>query len=264
MPAAPDDTREFARRRLEADQALARLGADGWLAEHTEAPFRSKRYRTLVGLTQGWDRRDRQEVARVSTLVADLVRKVGAREVYGPLGIGGHVDHRVAFEAVKRGVDGLPRGTRVGFYEERPYVFVRESLALRLAELQWSAVFTPRPLAARARDFLKDFFAAPYVRAWHTPPSQRLRITAHHAFLFSRNPLSSWVTQAMVYHFGENAREEIRHVVACHESRLHEFFGDLGGWEAMSDAYHRRIGYPNRYVERYWKLPERKWQELRT
>ena len=72
---------------------------------------------------------DRSLVRELGRLLAAEARRVHASEVWLPLGIGGHIDHRTVF-AAHGDVAPLAR-----FYEDRPYAFVPAFRDLRRLEL---------------------------------------------------------------------------------------------------------------------------------
>jgi LmbE family N-acetylglucosaminyl deacetylase len=74
----------------------------------------------------------REQVARV---LVDLRPRVGRRHVFAPLGVGGHVDHRIAHAAALDAFGGREAGRNVFLYEERPEAFGAGEVRLRLALL---------------------------------------------------------------------------------------------------------------------------------
>jgi len=82
----------------------------------------------------GRTERDEACLAEVSRLIEEIFRRTEARSLYVPLGVGGHIDRRLAHEAGLRGV--LPKpGRNVFLYEERPEALVPGAVRLRLAEM---------------------------------------------------------------------------------------------------------------------------------
>ena len=117
----------------EAGPAVAELlarGADVSLAgiapaarRHEGAPFRS------IGFERsGEDALAFEAVARV---FADVAPRVKARQVYVPLGVGGHIDHRLAHEAALQVLVDEP-GRNLFLYEERPQAFAPGAVRVRL------------------------------------------------------------------------------------------------------------------------------------
>lgn len=73
-------------------------------------------------------------LGEATALLDEVFRRTQARQIYLPLGVGGHVDHRIAFEA---GLAALPPqpGLDVFFYEERPDALVPGAVRMRLGQL---------------------------------------------------------------------------------------------------------------------------------
>jgi LmbE family N-acetylglucosaminyl deacetylase len=120
--------RAYARRRAE-DRAVLRVhGADAVHLGFADAPSRlglAPSFRSLLlgpPVAPGL-------VADVAASLAALQGRLAPREVWLPLGVGGHIDHRVTFAAGTRSAG--PRR----FYEERPYAFSPVLRRLRAMEL---------------------------------------------------------------------------------------------------------------------------------
>lgn len=88
-------------------------------------------FRALVFGHGGRDERCLDETAHV---IDEVFRRTEARDLYLPLGVGGHVDRQIAHEAGLRAVPPKP-GRNVFFYEERPEALVPGAVRMRLAEL---------------------------------------------------------------------------------------------------------------------------------
>jgi LmbE family N-acetylglucosaminyl deacetylase len=74
----------------------------------------------------------RDQIARH---LADLRPRVRPRHVFAPLGVGGHLDHRIAHDAAISAFGGREAGRNVFLYEERPEAFPRGQVRLRLGLL---------------------------------------------------------------------------------------------------------------------------------
>jgi hypothetical protein len=71
---------------------------------------------------------------QAARVLDEIGQRSRARHVYLPLGVGGHVDHRVAHDAGVRAYLGSP-SRDVFFYEERPFADLPGAVRLRLGEL---------------------------------------------------------------------------------------------------------------------------------
>lgn len=136
----------MSRRRAEDAEALRRLGADRLLLDLPEAPYRlsaagAPYYATLGAL---YDAPVEEDESAVVAALGERIRTLPAhRRLIAPLGVGGHVDHRV----VRRAAENVA-GSLLLFYEEFPYVewkrlALRRALGRPSAWLQESLPVTP-------------------------------------------------------------------------------------------------------------------------
>lgn len=146
-------------RQAEDHAAAAILGAEVVHAGLPEAPQRSARHRSLSGLLGA---RSAQLPGLVESL-HDLVRALRPARVWAPLGVGGHVDHRLLFEAART----LPGP--VWLYEDRPYALLEGAVAARWRQLGHDAPFDLG--AARAA-----LAASPWVSAYGHGPFELERV----------------------------------------------------------------------------------------
>lgn len=72
---------------------------------------------------------------RVARLLVDLRPRVAPRHVFGPLGVGGHIDHRIAHDACVAAFGGREAGRNVFLYEDRPEALGRGQVRVRLGLL---------------------------------------------------------------------------------------------------------------------------------
>jgi LmbE family N-acetylglucosaminyl deacetylase len=131
--------RAYAQRRREDQKALIAAGAECVHLDFEDAPARENleaSFRALV-----LDPKVRPAlVRRIERAISEQIRQIKPDEVWLPIGIGGHIDHRTVF-AARAAAGGLTR-----FYEDRPYAFVPALRALRFLEL--GGVPAPRRSAA--------------------------------------------------------------------------------------------------------------------
>lgn len=99
-----------------------------------EATARSDYYASFRARSFGRDPGDGPWLERLTELLADAGHRTRARQVYAPLGVGGHVDHRLAHEAALRALHS-GEGRNVFLYEERPEAFVTGAVRMRLGEI---------------------------------------------------------------------------------------------------------------------------------
>jgi LmbE family N-acetylglucosaminyl deacetylase len=119
FPYGPADLPKIqAARDMEEDLVSRLSGAEVRGLGLPEALLRGHRMEEVFTATP--DRRDEEVVRNVTEAVAKLAREHPAARWYLPLGVGGHVDHRIARDAAFEGLGEVERA-RVHFYEDLPY-----------------------------------------------------------------------------------------------------------------------------------------------
>lgn len=145
--------RDGALRREEDRRALVSLGCEPrplglWDAPERRGLVRNARSLLLAPLA-GAD----PDVRRAREELDGLARELRPGRIWLPLGVGEHVDHRVAHAA------GRALRAPVAFYEDRPYACVHGATAARLHRLGAGPAVDPDALAAagRAASFARAF-----------------------------------------------------------------------------------------------------------
>jgi LmbE family N-acetylglucosaminyl deacetylase len=124
-----------ARRRAEDVAACEAVGADALHWSFPEAIYRTDpatgeaRYGTLAELFEPLTPGDRPGVLRVAELLAGLPAH---QELYVPLGVGGHVDHRIVRRAAEQRF-----GSSLIYYEELPYARRRRDVRKVIRGAGW-------------------------------------------------------------------------------------------------------------------------------
>jgi LmbE family N-acetylglucosaminyl deacetylase len=108
---------------------------------------------------------DEAWVNEAAAALADARHRMRARHVYVPLGVGGHIDHRLAHDAALRAFES-GEGRNVFLYEERPEAFVRGAVRMRLGQIG-------ARLPAGAAEAADDTSLAAFLFAYHVPGSLR-------------------------------------------------------------------------------------------
>lgn len=112
--------------------ALERIGSDSYWANMPDAIYRMPdsytSNATLLGLPVASD----PQRQRLMSLFDELHARLPRATFYVPLAIGGHVDHRLVYEATLAG----GWGHSSAYYEDIPYVLARQALERRMQELQ--------------------------------------------------------------------------------------------------------------------------------
>lgn len=240
--AGPFLRRDYPVRRAEDERACRMLGASVLHAGLPDAPFRSPLYRDFAGICFARDRRDASDQRRASAMVKRIVAAARPRRVYAPLGVGEHVDHRLTHNAAR----GL-RGVDLWFYEDRPYAWVRQAVALRLHALglgafkaEWlgelAQSFRAAPMAAALNETdlrsMLDGFAAQFESA----PGSRQR-----------------PARVVTRSFAPQAAPFAQRVFECHASQVKGIVGGRGKYARLALAWARSLKRSG-YIERFWRV----------
>ncbi|MCW5981843.1 MAG: PIG-L family deacetylase [Bryobacteraceae bacterium] len=142
----------YRNRRAEDKRAVRSLGATPLHLGFLDAPYRSAEYRDFREIVFGEAAEYAGTCRRVTEEIRTLVGRLQARTVLGPLAAGNHVDHRLARDAALAAVET----SRLLFYEDRPYAFVREQVRHVLG----------KSMAAKAARFWRRYFEVTYVRTY--------------------------------------------------------------------------------------------------
>jgi LmbE family N-acetylglucosaminyl deacetylase len=130
-----------ARRRAEDREACRILGAETLHWSFPEAIYRSDpdsgepRFKRLGELFEPLTPGDRPSVHEVAELLAGLPVH---RELYAPLGVGGHVDHRIVRRAAEQRF-----GSSLLYYEELPYARRRRDVRKVIRGASWRGRVVP-------------------------------------------------------------------------------------------------------------------------
>ncbi|HUG55012.1 MAG TPA: hypothetical protein VMR21_15480 [Vicinamibacteria bacterium] len=222
-----------------------------------EATRRSDYYSSFRALVEGRRSDDEGWLQDAAQALSDIGHRSRASQVYVPLGVGSHIDHRLAHEACLRAFQSGD-GRNVFLYEERPEASVRGAVRVRLGQL---GARLP-PAAAHAADpprlapFLWRFHLAPSLRGDIKGWPERLRSTglAARQWRLSRawHPHRGFGPrlQPVVHPTGAAQLDDVR--------RLQQALSPASGRPAarvarLSAAYARRLG-GSEHAERYWLL----------
>lgn len=189
-----------------------------------------------------------------------LRQRVRARDVYLPLGVGGHADHRVVLEAGLR-VFTPGEGRNVFLYEERPAALLRGALRLRLSQLG-----TWLPPETRTLDdpglarLLLRFQREAYLACSPAPWPERVRCSR----LMARQwrEARAWRPQRglglrlqpVLHTAGEGVLGGVREAGREWAARCAAVSLPLARFERLAAEYARRLGGGQAHVERYWLL----------
>ena len=234
---------------------LAALGVSEASLGLPEAAARNPSYAGFAAAAEGRLPEDDRWAETAAAALADARHRAGARQVYVPLGVGGHIDHRLCHEAALRAFEAGSAGN-VYLYEERPEAFVRGAVRMRLGHLG-------ARLPPGAADSADDTSLAAYLFRFHVGPSLRGDLTwidrARGVATAARHwrAARSWRPgkglgprlQPMVHTAPEGALVSVREIVnaAARSSR------SAGRMAALAARYSRRLRAEG-HAERLWLL----------
>jgi LmbE family N-acetylglucosaminyl deacetylase len=243
-----------------AAQALLRLGVSHCAVEMPEARQRSALYSSYTALLEARDVGDEAWAGQTAELLTEVGHRTRAKQVYAPLGVGGHIDHQLAHEASRAAFPA--EGRNVLLFEDRPEALVAGAVRIRLAQM--GARLPPAAdvaEAARAVAYLMRFHVAPAFRGDVTGWEERLRAarTAARHWRAGRawNPQRAWGPrlQPVVY---PTPAADLAGVV-----ELSTAMSD-NGLAGLAQRYATKLG-GEEHAERYWLLlPARETDGLET
>ncbi|HJS59011.1 MAG TPA: hypothetical protein VKA01_12990 [Vicinamibacteria bacterium] len=231
---------------------------DGLSLGLPDAPHRSADYAPLAEALFGHSAVEDDSLLAATHLLDEIFQRTRPRQIYLPLGVGGHVDHRVAHEAGLKALPPQP-GCDVRFYEERPEALVPGAVRMRLGEI--GARLPPGAVRVAHEGglarFLVRYNAVPLRREKWRGVRERMALTRLAARAW-------WDTRAWQPHkaFGIRVQpvvqaaeglEAVRDAARRFEQRRSAPPRALRRLLALSAAYARRLGGKD-WVERYWLL----------
>jgi LmbE family N-acetylglucosaminyl deacetylase len=169
----------------EDSDALDRLGIDEMRFDIPGAPRRHDLYGSFDAVLHGRHPGDERQLVSLREALEQVILQTQVRHIYLPLGVGGHVDHRLIHEAGQQAVPQSP-GREIFFYEERPYSFLPGAIWIRLGQL--GARLPPAAHLSETTgivQYMLRFQMSSYVRAHARSVGERMRC--------SRAALKQWM-----------------------------------------------------------------------
>ena len=235
----------------------ARLGVEHRALGLPEAQRRDVYQYSFRSIFQGsLAPQDEDSIVKAAQWLAEVGRRATPRHVYAPLGVWGHVDHRVVHQAARRAFEGH-LGRDLFFYEERPFSLLPSAVRNRLGQL--GARLPPAVVSDGGgfTRFVLRFSWDPFVRRHFEGWWDGLQCT--------RIAARQW-RQARTWRptkaFGPRLQPVLRPLSAevlallrdgCQELPGGSPFGSPSRFERLMRGYARRLGQAGP-VERYWLL----------
>jgi len=221
-----------------------------------DARKRSDYYSSFQALVEGRRADDDGWVKQLAQALGDIGHRSKASQVYVPLGIGSHIDHRLSHEASLRALQSGD-GRNVFLYEERPEAFVRGAVRVRLGQV---GARLP-PAAAHAADRAR---LAPFLWRFHWAPSMRGDLKGWPETIKSTGLAARQWRQGRAWHPQKGFGPRLQPVVHPTDAALFEGIRALQAAIAptagaatrvarLSAAYARRLG-GGEHAERFWLL----------
>nr|WP_319398166.1 PIG-L family deacetylase [uncultured Carboxylicivirga sp.] len=117
---AGDEKSNHLIRKNDDAKAVKQLGASYLHFDFVDAPFRSQKYYSFASLLyHHTPPTDHVLLQDITKKIAALIKPKGFNQCYFPLGIGGHIDHNLAFYAGKNILKN--QVCECYFYEDAPY-----------------------------------------------------------------------------------------------------------------------------------------------
>ncbi len=239
---APDDLEKSRQRKDEDDKAMSFVGADSVWLGFADAPWRSPHYSSfsrIIGQPAASDFEFQQEVGR---RIANLWQEVQPETTLLPLAVGEHIDHRIVYQARH----ALPPYCNLEFYEDRPYVFPKGMLELRLTAIAGSD--EDRDLR-RFRELLSNLSAV------HIYKSGRAALTYGWLLAMARRirkpPVDAPLLEPRLIKFEEADLQMVLNAMSFYDSQIKGLFGTLAEYEEECRAYAALLSEAA-YAERYW------------
>ena len=223
------------------------------------AAQRNPWYSSFAALTEGRHPDDDAWTGQAAEILNDIRHRTRARQVYVPLGVGSHIDHRLCHDAALR-VFSSGEGRNVFLYEERPEALLPGAVRVRLGAL---GARLP-PAAAHAADgaslapFLMRFHVAAQARGDLSGFAERLRSAGLAARQWRQgrewHPQKGFGPrlQPVVQHAGKELEEAVRDVQSAFPS-LDQGHRATERLRRLSSGYASRLGADS-HAERYWLL----------
>lgn len=241
---------EYKLRKAEDKRAIEILGAQCMWLEFPDAPFRSGFYNSFRRIILERDPNDNLEfVTQLRRAIENLAISLGANEIYAPLGVGTHIDHRLVFDAAS-GLSGHP----ITYYEERPYAFARHAVKMRLRSLGAECDHDNSMIDREVGEYFESLCSLPYVEKYLPAGKERtycLNVMAEDLKHLPSVPLRAFhIVVSADKHFSSQVQTAIK----VYHSQFKFFFGTREKFVDDSRKYTKHIGGDASHFERYWQI----------
>jgi LmbE family N-acetylglucosaminyl deacetylase len=233
-----------------AGDALTGLGLEHLALDLPDARQRDARLAPPRDSLRPRGTQDEDVLHQAADVLTDLAHRTHARQVYAPLAVGGHIDHRLAHEAARAAFEA-GQGRNVFLYEERPEAFVPGAVRIRLGQL--GARLPPAAAEAPGAGHL-----GAYVLRFHVAPEFRGELHGRWKRIRSAWPALRQWRSGRSWHplraLGPRL-QPVTYSTSAADLPLVRGVGERwsGRLAALSETYARRLA-GGAHAERYWLL----------
>ncbi|MES2672736.1 MAG: PIG-L family deacetylase [Pseudomonadota bacterium] len=244
----------YQARNAENNKALLILGAEGINLDFFDAPYRHPFYNSFRRLLlERHDLDDAEFVSRIGVVLSNLCNTILPVEVYAPLAVGGHIDHRLCFESLVS-----HRSCPVIFYEDRPYSFATFAVESRLKSLGVKANASDELWTAMTSENITEHLSSLsqliFVNKYLPPGEVRSEcfnlITKNLAVL----PTLQYEGIKNIFTYSASETETICKAVNAYQSQVADFCGAPEQFQLQAENYSNHIAHVAQYSERFWSL----------
>lgn len=233
-------------RFIENSNVLSLLGIKQVNLGFSDAPFRHEFYNSFKRLIFGRHPQDDTALLKkIAHSLEGIISDMQPIEIYAPLGVGTHIDHRLCFEVAKNRLD-----QNIIFYEDRPYCLAQYSTEVRLKTLGVGC----EALQINYEDYINELLNMKYVKEYLPVGNDRdecLKMISRKAL---QNHSKILTAQATIHSFQDNTANEIWKVIKLYESQVRSFYDTRAHFFAQSRLYSETLSQDAQYAERYWSL----------
>lgn len=242
----------YERRAAEDIAAVAACGASHHHLGLLDAPFRNMYYHDLTSIFYGMHADDFATISALREKMEQILADSGATAAYFPLGISGHIDHRLTFSAAWTAAFS---GKKY-YYEDRPYVFFPGNPHRRLRQLGLSAKVIeeaagPKLIGLPYLGLLLNLLRDLNLQGDYSP-SLADAACCLRRYLTNKvvSPTLISALTPQVERFDPVLAQRALYAVSCYPTQVAAISGTLARWQRCSERYSRVLGAPS--AERCW------------
>ena len=232
-------------RRHEDERALAILGARILHLGLQDAPYRDAHYQSFTSIIFGTALADHAFLECVVISMQQALNEIKPMQVVLPLAVGGHIDHRLCFDAGQR----LKTNARIDHYEDQPYSLVCHSTRLRLRQISRVAcIEVDQQISEMAfkSEFSQSFRDSHYVKSYCSNELEIEQAILAHIAQWSGGGQCVAIALSIQEEFDADISARRHRAISCYQSQLPRLFENF-------DDFQKNFSCQN-HQERYWLL----------